>query len=439
MSMTQKLLLSSYPNLKDIPGPVPSFPLGNLRDLSSQSIWKVSEDVSARYGPYALLWVLNQPVVFVHDPKAIDEILGAKSAAFFKDEPLAAMRPALRTDTAFTANGPEWQQLRRTSFLSESMMGEWLTSGFEPGLRFLRARIARDLPLRKGANLEAWLYRLVFDFNSQMWLGRTVSETAFGAYNKIMDAINVRLTTALPVLPPRFNHYKNIWYGALEEIVEQVRHEPDGHSMAHHLARHSHFTLADQVNHLSNAFPGGVWSVTAAIGDTLAHLCAQPRLLADLKAQLATATHSYETVVDPLEPSIRETFRHSAPVPTFMRRVKENPVTVGQVTLDGGVRVMIGVYPLHRSAAHWSEPETYRPERWTRQLLQENPYGSDYLFQFGRGPRACLGSDVALFQIRSILTALLGDPARRVSIDPVKDYSFYFGCRMPTGLRGSIA
>jgi cytochrome P450 len=140
-----------------------------------------------------------------------------------------------------------------------------------------------------------------------------------------------------------------------------------------------------------------------------------------------------------LEQCLRESMRLSAPVPVFLRRVGDKPVRVGAVTLDPKVRVAIGVVPAHQDATHWPDPLAYRPARWTPEVVAQNPFGSDFFFPFGRGPRACHGAPVALFQLRSLLMALLGNPSRSFEFGAPQKLDAYFGSPMPMQMRGWVA
>ncbi len=433
MSLWETLVSSKYPNTGQIPGPLPEFPLGNIRDLRGHSALEMSEMLKRTYGPYAIVWIANQPTVWLHDPDAILEVLSTKSSSFFKDEPLAAMRPGLGAPNAFTSNGAEWKETHRNSFLEDLRMPAWLVNQFEPARAFLIARFDRDLPIVDKPDLESWIYRLVFDLTSHMLLGRGVGDEAFDAYNRVTDALDVRMSTNLPLLPRGFARNKKKWFDAVADAASAAREEPSGTSMAHQLARYSRLLQHEQAGALGNMFPGGVFSVTA----TLLHLLTQADVLSDLGAAIPKAPSGYSDVVAcvRLEQWIRESMRVAPPVPVFMRRVSAAPVEVGRFTLDPGVRVIIGTAPLHRDASHWPDPLAFKPDRWTEATLAENPFGSGYLFPFGRGPRTCQGQDVALFQIRMVMLMLL---ERSVQCAPPTSHRFYFGCAMPQGVRGTI-
>lgn len=436
MNLWHSLVASKYPNLASIPGPKPSFPLGNLLDLRGASALETSENLTKKYGPYALVWLANQPVVWIHDPRAIEEMLTTKSNAFFKDEPIGAMLPSLGAPNPFTSNGAAWSQTRRDSFLSDDRLLAWLDAQHEPARKFIERRLSRDLPFVDKTNIETWMFRLVFDLNCQMILGRAVPDDAFAAYNHVMDATDSRMSTNLPLLPRGFAQHKKTWLSAVADAVKQARSEPDGVSMAHYVGRFSRLSEEHQAGSLANMFPGGVFSVTA----TLVHLITQSSALVSLRDALPYAAAPYAALAacKPLERCIRESFRVAPPVPVFMRRVREQAVTVGRVTLDPSVRVIVGTAPLHRDADHWREPLAYKPERWTDDVLAANPFGSDYLFPFGRGPRSCHGEAMALFQIRSVLSSLLTRKGSDVRCTPPTSNRFYFGCAMPQGVRGTI-
>lgn len=440
MSLWDRTVGRNYPHLRAIPGPAPRFPLGNLRSLGGRSPAEMTVELAAAYGPYALVWLANQPVVLVHDPAAILEILTTHASGFYKDEPLAAMQPALTAVNTFTSNGAEWHRVRARSFLSDDRYPAWLAAQFRPSLEFLDGRLARDLPILGGVELEKWLYRLVFDFTCQMVFGRPLGDDAFAAYNGVMDAADRRMSTNLPILPLGFARTKQRWVDAITQATAEARADGDGVSMAHYVARRSPLPIDAQAGTLGNMLPGGVFSVSAVFTELLGQLSSHPEYTTSLRRSLEGEIAGYEALAAnvTLERGLREIFRLTPPVAVFMRRVREEPIRVGRITLDPGVRVIIGIHPLHHDAERWSEPKAFRPSRFTDDTLAANPFGSDYLFPFGRGPRTCHGQEMALFQLRVMLLALFRDPRRHVQVLEPGGHRFYFGCAMPTKVHGTL-
>ena len=63
------------------------------------------------------------------------------------------------------------------------------------------------------------------------------------------------------------------------------------------------------------------------------------------------------------------------------------------------------VQGLHRDPAHWSHPEEFYPEHFSK---EEKATRSPYAFQaFGQGPRACIGMRFALLEAKVAILSLL--------------------------------
>jgi cytochrome P450 len=93
---------------------------------------------------------------------------------------------------------------------------------------------------------------------------------------------------------------------------------------------------------------------------------------------------------------VRETMR-LYPVAWMLSRRPERPVPLAGRVPPVEKDVQICLYLAHRDPDTWSDPEAYRPERWTGAV---RPRG---YMPFGRGTHACSGAVV----VTSILTSVL--------------------------------
>jgi cytochrome P450 len=84
-------------------------------------------------------------------------------------------------------------------------------------------------------------------------------------------------------------------------------------------------------------------------------------------------------------------------------RVAVEDDCVGGVPLAKGTRVIVFIYGVHRSAAHWPDPERFLPERFSPESVDQ--YGFTHL-PFGAGPRGCIGVNYAMLQMLMILSEL---------------------------------
>jgi cytochrome P450 len=91
---------------------------------------------------------------------------------------------------------------------------------------------------------------------------------------------------------------------------------------------------------------------------------------------------------------ITETLRKYPIVPYLDRMCisdHELPVSSDgtKVTIPGQTGVYIPVYAIHHDPQYYPEPETFDPERFTEENINNRPQFT-YL-PFGEGPRVCLG------------------------------------------------
>ena len=85
---------------------------------------------------------------------------------------------------------------------------------------------------------------------------------------------------------------------------------------------------------------------------------------------------------------------------------------------------------LHHSPEHWQDPETFRPERFTKENKEkQTPFSH---LPFGGGPRVCIGRNYATMQMLMILSVLLRNfdfeliPNRKIEMHPMVQWKVIF-------------
>ena len=89
--------------------------------------------------------------------------------------------------------------------------------------------------------------------------------------------------------------------------------------------------------------------------------------------------------------------------PPFWRISRKNyqDTKLKQFDLPAGTNVIASIYTIHRKAEHWPDPLVFRPERF---LGEEKKNHHRFAFiPFGGGPRACIGSQFAIFEALTIM------------------------------------
>jgi cytochrome P450 len=79
---------------------------------------------------------------------------------------------------------------------------------------------------------------------------------------------------------------------------------------------------------------------------------------------------------------------------------------VGDTVIPAGSTVIVYVYGAHHAPRYWENPETFDPNRFTKENSAAQPPFTH--LPFGGGPRGCIGGNYAMLQILMILSTLLG-------------------------------
>jgi len=78
---------------------------------------------------------------------------------------------------------------------------------------------------------------------------------------------------------------------------------------------------------------------------------------------------------------------------------------VGDLAIPRGSTVIVFVFGAHHAPRYWHSPETFDPDRFTKENEKTHPPFT--WLPFGGGPRGCIGGNYAMLQILMILGSLL--------------------------------
>ena len=128
---------------------------------------------------------------------------------------------------------------------------------------------------------------------------------------------------------------------------------------------------------------------------------ARRRLQHEIRSVLGARAPTAEDLPD-LEYSrmvIDETLRLYPPT-WVTARTTTHVVEVGGYRLPAGATVLLSPYVTHRHPRFWEDPERFEPERFSSGHPARPRYA---YFPFGGGPRACIGSVLALMEMQVIV------------------------------------
>ncbi|KAL6590963.1 hypothetical protein ACP70R_050145 [Stipagrostis hirtigluma subsp. patula] len=143
--------------------------------------------------------------------------------------------------------------------------------------------------------------------------------------------------------------------------------------------------------------------------------------LAPMASRMATATISNGTnsmlFFEPeetkdlvyLQAALFESLRLYPPGPFERKVVLADDVLPSGHRLDSGETILISIYAMGRMEAVWGKDcHEYRPERWLSEDGAKLRYVPSHKFMaFNSGPRMCLGKDIAITQMKTIVAAVV--------------------------------
>lgn len=116
---------------------------------------------------------------------------------------------------------------------------------------------------------------------------------------------------------------------------------------------------------------------------------------------------TYESIqkLQYLEKVLMESLRLFPPITYFVNREPVEEVMYNNVRIPKNISIQVPVYYLHHDPTLWNDPETFDPERFSR---EEKLKTHAMAFQpFGAGPRNCVGMRFALMEAKMALARLL--------------------------------
>ena len=101
---------------------------------------------------------------------------------------------------------------------------------------------------------------------------------------------------------------------------------------------------------------------------------------------------------------VREVLRY-APIAGAISREATADCTIDDIPIMKGDTITIAVHNIHLDPRYWNiDPSRFYPERFLNEDKDPRPYS---FLQFGGGHRACAGQDLAVFELKVLITRLM--------------------------------
>lgn len=395
---------------------------------------------------------LNAPVVFVFKPEFVKHILQDNARNYVKSQFTMNIIRYFSQENVFTSDGDFWLRQRR---LMQPMFHKQRISGFGGIITGAAQAMLRDWGAKPGATLQIdkEMSRLTLRVVGQALFSEDLLGDASALGQAFDDgdhylAYRMRNFSPPEWMPTRWNR---IAHQARDVAVNKVdamiaARKRDGHkddllSMLLEARDDDGAPMSDvQVRREAQTMiAAGHETTSTALTWTFYLLSQHPAVERALHDELGRVLGGRTATMDDMPKLIYtrqvvdEAMRLYPPVWATGRDAAGDDNINGYI-VKRGTGINIPIWSIHRSPQYWTDPSSFRPERFAPDNAATLTKGA-YL-PFGAGPRQCIGSLFALTEAVLILATVAQQyslrlrPGHPVEPDPVLTLNAKFGMPM---------
>jgi steroid delta-isomerase-like uncharacterized protein len=396
------------------PGPSEHYTVADVRRSPLDFMLGLVND----YGRIVHYRTDGRATILINSPKAIQHVLHDRSFNYCKaNTPDLTMLKSMLGEGLLTTEGEVWRQAR-----------QWL----QPLFRYNRvseyaATIVRttkemldrwNVDVRKEVRLEivGEMSRLTVEIFARCFLS-TDFRSQSSEFGKAVEVLNrsIGLDDRTTGAHERFAAANDAIRGMVAQplLARQLYDSGEDDLVARLLEfqRTHHLATSAVADHAVTLMLAGHETTAKALSWTLALLALHPHRHRALVDELRTNLSGRDVTVDDLPrlpltcATIHESVRLYPPVWLISRNTLRDDEIEGY-HISSGSLVLISPYALHRDDEHWTNAESFNPERFCRGEHEAAWRQYRYL-PFGAGPRHCIGRHFALVEMPLVLATIV--------------------------------
>jgi cytochrome P450 len=464
----ERLKATVLRTLDQVPGPRGIPLLGNALALKPKELHRQIADWADQYGPYFVFRVATTPVLTISDAETIQKILRDRPERFRRWRKLEGIAEDIKAEGLFTAEGEKWRRQRK--FVMHALNAGHVRQ-FIPRLEQVVGRLRRKWwrAALAGNPIDAHadLMRLTVDVTSGLAFGKDLNsledqvEPIQKHLDKIFPAVARRVTALFPYwryVPLPADREAADAVKEIGKIIDQLigetreRLDADAELVAHPGNLLEALVAAQardgEAGPRDDEIAANVMTLLLAGEDTTANsisymihfLMQYPQVQAAVQEEVdnvfGTTDQPWQDPTMPDKLKYIEAFTHEAmrckPVAGHVVFLEPNEdVQIGDIDVPKGTPVLALLAHLGTQEENFSDANDFRPERWLETSEpHEGAHNSKAFMPFGAGPRFCPGRQLAMLQIKMVMSMLCRDFEISLPKDaaPLEDrYNFTVG------------
>ncbi|KAL4271987.1 hypothetical protein GQ457_13G017020 [Hibiscus cannabinus] len=456
--LLKPMKLRSRLRQQGINGPPPTLLLGNIREIKQSQSSVVKDPTPHSHNCAALLFPFfhqwrnqygevfvfslgNTQILFVNQPDAVREISTCTSLALGKPSYQQKERGALLGRGILTSNGAVWAHQRKL---------------LAPELYMDKVKGMMDLILQSTSLvLESWktrieadggLAHIKIDEYMRSFSGDVISRACFGSsycrgeeiflkLRALQEAMSKKgLSTGVPgmrYLPTKSNREAWALEKEIHDLILQVvkerkmaAYEEDLLQMVVEGAKTSHLSQEATerfiVDNCKNIYLAGYETTAVSATWCLMLLAANQEWQNNVRTEVLEISRGRTPDADMLRKMkqltmvIQESLRLYPPVAVVSREALED-MKFREISVPKGVNIWLMVLALHTDPEIWGkEAYTFDPNRFAKGIAGACKLPQAYM-PFGVGPRVCLGQNLAMVELKLVISLLVSNFAFSLS------------------------
>ncbi|EME28332.1 Cytochrome P450 [Galdieria sulphuraria] len=419
---------------RHIPGPRPSLLLGNVSELSRQggTAPLVFERFRKQYGDVFQIWSFYRQIVVISHPDDIKYIIVTKN--FPKAEEFNLSLSPLAGRGLLTVGKSQHQERRRaiSKHFNEDFLRQ-LHRHMRVELMILLSKLQQVTERKESIDFDKEATSYTLDVMCRTGFGCTAN-TQEDASHPISRAVNVSLRemyhnlVAYPIRncfglysSPALKNATGVIREFASQVIEARRTESEEDKTRRPLDLLDIFlkmdNLSDQniIAEIATFLVAGHDTTSHTMSWLIYEVCQHPEIEQKIQQEVDTIWGdrqdwmlSFEEIgqLEYLNKVWKETLRKHPVAATGTLRRLDTDVTLPScgMLLRKNTAILVPIYLVHRNPEFWPDPETFEPERFTREnTMKRHPFA----FQaFSNGPRNCIGQFFATHEALTTLSSL---------------------------------
>lgn len=357
--------------------------------------------------------------LFLYHPDHIRHVLKDNHTNYQKSWEYKHLKPLLG-DGLLTSEGELWREQRKI------MARQFHAPAIEQYLPSIQGRIEASLeelkarPLNRSLDMTEFYSAVTFEIAGEIFFGARVDEfsgVVREALHKETARVNKRMRSLinLPMfVPTKENLEGKASIKSLDQIVEKIideDHSGKNPNVLTKLLGHDPTMPKKQIrDEVMTLLLAGHETTSNTLTWTTWYLGQHPEWQELLAKELGVLgkkardlTRAELLSLRTFRSVIKEALRLMPPVPAMSRMAVEDDVIDGFI-VPKGLSVVMQPWVTHRDPRFWKDALSFSPERF---FEREERRDDCSFFPFAKGPRACIGEDLAMIEGTAILAQLV--------------------------------